>query len=157
MTQQLQHELITRAEKSRRLRESISQSYQRWKDILAVEQDNALWLKRIVRENGWIRQSVHGTEAAKAAWKIVYHSGDHVFMRQCLRMMEPMVQTGEACQKDYAFLMDRFLINQGRKQLYGTQSKKQDGQIVLLPIKDQHQLDERRQTVGLDPLLAIAE
>ncbi len=152
MTQFIQHELINRAEKSIKIRETVSQGYQNWLDIIVVEQENARWLKRLIQEDGWPRISQIGTDAAKAAWKIAYHSGDHLLMRHCLNLMEPLIQDGEADQKDYAFLMDRFLINQGKKQLYGTQKKKQDGKVVPWPIQDENEVDQRRKAIGL-PLL----
>ncbi len=42
-------------------------------------------------------------------------------MAQCLLLMEQAVSKGEASAKDYAYLLDRVRMNQGRPQVYGTQ------------------------------------
>jgi hypothetical protein len=52
-------------------------------------------------------------------------------------------------------LEDRVLVRKGKKQIYGTQvhsGPDTGGKMVLDPIQDEAQVDERRASVGLMPL-----
>jgi hypothetical protein len=50
-------------------------------------------------------------------------------------------------------LTDRVAVTEGRHQTYGTQvADVVDGRPVLWPVADPDRLDERRATVGLEPL-----
>ena len=67
------------------------------------------------------------------------------------RMMEKAPK-GEVDVKDLAYLTDRVLANEGKKQRYGTQAVFRDGKAVAKPIEDEAKVDERRKGVGLPPL-----
>jgi len=78
-------------------------------------------------------------------------------MAECLPLMEHAVRAGEAFAKDYAYLLDRVRMQQGKPQIYGTQfSFAADGRLVLHPIEDAEHIDERRRSVGL-PSMAEQE
>ena len=55
---------------------------------------------------------------------------------------------------DYAYLTDRVLVNTGKKQLYGTQTRlnKETHKYVPLPIANEAKIDLRRTSVGLSVL-----
>jgi hypothetical protein len=59
---------------------------------------------------------------------------------------------GEVTKEDVAFLTDRVLLADGKKQRYGTQFKKVGGRFVPQPIEDEANVDERRKEVGLPSL-----
>jgi len=50
-----------------------------------------------------------------------------------------------------AYIEDRVLVAEGKKQLYGTQFTVHDGKLVPQPIEDEENLDRRRAGVGLEP------
>ena len=51
---------------------------------------------------------------------------------------------------DKAYFVDRIRVNNGEKQLYGTNFKKgESGEITFLPIEDETNVDKRRKAVGL--------
>lgn len=148
----LQRELIQRGRKNQQLRLKNAKSYQQWLQIISADQDNSSWLKQIVGKVGWPTLSMVGYEAARAARQIVQHSGDSLFMKRCLRLMEPLVKSGEVSYKEFAILTDIYLVGQGKKQLYGTQGKNHNGRVVPWPIQDEKRVDERREAAGLRPL-----
>jgi hypothetical protein len=56
---------------------------------------------------------------------------------------------GEVSRQDLAYLTDRVLVNDGKKQRYGTQMGMN---FEPQPIEDAGNVDQRRAEVGLPPL-----
>ena len=77
-----------------------------------------------------------------------------MFQKQCLLLMEKAVKKGDASRADLAYLTDRVLMGEKRKQRYGTQVVSQRGRYVPYPIEDEASVDKRRAQVGLRPLAA---
>jgi hypothetical protein len=122
----------------------------------AVDARHTSRMRKIVEKHGWPGHSLVGVDGAHAAWLLVQHA-DSSFMAQCLPLMERAVAAGEAAGKDYAYLLDRVRMRQGKTQIYGTQfTSAADGRLVLYPIEDAEYVDERRRAVGL-PSMAEQE
>jgi hypothetical protein len=52
-----------------------------------------------------------------------------------------------------AYLTDRIRTFEGKPQVYGTQGQtNSDGFIIPFPIEDEEHVDERRQSIGLEPI-----
>lgn len=59
---------------------------------------------------------------------------------------------GRARPREPAFLRDRTLVNEGRKQIYGTQiAGVEDGLPVPWPCEEPERVDELRAEVGIEP------
>jgi hypothetical protein len=124
--------------------------------IQAVDKRHLSRMKAIVAQYGWPGRSLVGNDGAHAAWLLVQHA-DRPFMAQCLPLMERAVVAGEASGQDYAYLLDRVRMQQGKPQVYGTQfTFVAGGELVLHPIEDAEHVDERRRAVGL-PSMAEQE
>ena len=54
--------------------------------------------------------------------------------------------------ENIAYLQDRVLVGEGKKQKYGTQTTEVDGAFRPSPIEDEEHVDERRKTLGMLPL-----
>jgi hypothetical protein len=120
--------------------------------IQAVDAKHMARMKAIIAHYGWPGRSLVGDDGSHAAWLLVQHA-DSAFMAQCLPLMERAVTAGEASAKDYVYLLDRVLMQQGKPQVYGTQfTFGPDGQLVLYPIENAEHVDERRRSVGLPPM-----
>lgn len=150
--------------------------------IMSVNRFNAARMKRILNRVGWPRRCEVGQRAASAAWLIAQHADhDHVFQYECLRHLRLAVQEGEASTRDLAYLTDKVLVAEGRRQVYGTQvfdtrqmdilyrlsgaeledamaritsSASRTMPLQPLPIEDAERVDHRRAEVGLPPLRA---
>ena len=110
--------------------------------IQAVDAKHTARMKAIIVEHGWPGRSLVGEDGADAAWLLVQHA-DASFMAQCMPLMEHAVSAGEASAKDYAYLLDRVRMNQGKPQVYGTQFiSRADGKFVLYPVEDAEHVDE---------------
>jgi ATP-dependent Clp protease ATP-binding subunit ClpA len=128
-------------------------------ELQEVDRENTEWLKSVVRTRGWPGRSLVGADAAHAAWLLAQHAdGNPAFQRECLALLEDTAERGEAQRSHVAYLTDRVHLAEGRLQRYGTQlTRSATGEMVPRPIEDPDSVDERRATVGLEPLSAYVE
>ena len=104
-------------------------------------------LEQLLTDGGW-------PTAARGAWLVAQHADTQLSVqRLALRLLGEAVGRGEAPAQQLAMLEDRVAVTEGRHQTYGTQvADVVDGRPVLWPVADPDRLDERRATVGLEPL-----
>ncbi|MCG6499944.1 DUF6624 domain-containing protein [Kitasatospora sp. A2-31] len=121
-----------------------------WRRLTAQHADR---LNEIMDEHGWPTAERVGEDAARAAWLIAQHADRQLdVQRRALRLMEQAVADGAASPRDLAFLRDRTLVNEGRKQIYGTQiAGVKDGTPTPWPCEEPEHMDERRAEVGIPP------
>lgn len=119
----------------------------------AIDRENLPRLKAILDEFGWPGVQLVGEEGADHMWLLVQHSDQDVaFQKRALALLKHAVEKGDAPKRHLAYLTDRVRVNEGEKQLYGTQVQIVNAQVVLQPIEDPEQLDQRRAEMGLCPL-----
>lgn len=121
-----------------------------WRRLTARHGDR---LGEIMDEYGWPTAELVGEEAARAAWLIAQHADRQLeIQRRALQLMEQAVSAGSAGPRELAFLRDRALVNEGRKQVYGTQiAGVTDGSPVPWPCEEPERMDELRAEVGIEP------
>ncbi|GAA2452404.1 hypothetical protein GCM10010433_63320 [Streptomyces pulveraceus] len=121
-----------------------------WRRLTAQHGDR---LAAIMDEYGWPTAEAVGEEAARAAWLVAQHADRQLdVQRRALELMGQAVSAGLARPREFAFLRDRTLVNEGREQIYGTQiAGVKDGSPVPWPCEKPEQLDERRADVGIEP------
>jgi hypothetical protein len=118
-----------------------------------IDLPNTNRMKQIVAQYGWPGKSLVGQDGAGAAWLLVQHTEDLCFMQQCLALMEVAAANGEASRRHLALLTDRVRWRQGKPQLYGTQFvQSADGRFVPHTIEDEVHVDERRKSLGFEPM-----
>ena len=122
-------------------------------EVQRVDRENLTRLKEIVEEFGWPTVAMVGKEGAQAAFLVVQHGvSDKPFMRKCLKLMKPLLESGEVGKPSYALLWDRTALQQGKKQRYGSQIMAVDGKWQATDVEDPANLDKRRATMGLGPM-----
>lgn len=121
--------------------------------ITRVDNANTARLKEIVDEFGWPGRSLVGERASRSAWLLAQHADQDVeFQKHALELMEAMPE-GEINARDIAYLTDRVLVAERKKQRYGTQLECRNGELVgRTDIADEENVDERRAKVGMEPL-----
>jgi hypothetical protein len=120
--------------------------------LAAVDQKNRTRLKEVVDKHGWPGKSLAGKDGAHAAWLLVQHAdADLAFQKRCLDLMKAAPK-GDVEAQDIAYLTDRVLVAQKKKQVYGTQLHRQGAKLTPQPIEDEANVDKRRAEVGLGPL-----
>ena len=149
----LRQELLRMAETDQRIRADALRATN-FHGVLEVDARHLYRLKQIVDQHGWPGRSLVGEDGSHAAWLLVQHATqDPEFMDDCRRLMGRAVKRGEASPKDYAFLVDRVRLQRGKPQLYGTQFIRDSrGRLLLQPLKDPEDVDERRREMGMEPL-----
>jgi hypothetical protein len=111
-------------------------------------------IKAILEKHGWPGRSLVGTNGAHAAWLIVQHAdADPALQEKCLKLMTA-VPAGEVESRDIAYLTDRILVAQKKRQRYGTQL---GADFQPLPIEDLQGVDARRKAMGLPTLAEYLE
>jgi hypothetical protein len=117
-----------------------------------IDQSNTERLKAIVEQHGWPRVSRIGKDGANAAWLLVQHAdADIPFQKKCLKMMNELPKE-EYSAGNFAYLTDRVLLAEGKKQLFGTQFSITEGKLMARPIEDEANVDKRRKEVGLSTM-----
>jgi hypothetical protein len=111
-------------------------------------------LEQLLADGGWPTPARVGEVAARGAWLVAQHADTQLSVqRLALRLLGEAAARGEAPAQQLAMLTDRVAVTEGRHQTYGTQvADVVDGRPVLWPVTDPDRLDERRATVGLEPL-----
>lgn len=124
-----------------------------WKAINEKDSINLLKVKNILDGRGWLGEDVVGWEGNQTLFLVIQHAGlsDQL---QYLAMMRAAVRKGDASPGDLAMLEDRVALRQGKKQIYGSQLKKEisSGEYFLLPLEDPDHVDQRRAEMGLEPM-----
>ena len=164
MDEELQRELVARAEEDQRVRRLASPPKGQYEFSLSeevaeewrrVDTGNTRWLADLVATRGWPGHTLAGTDGAEAAWLLAQHADrDPELQRTFLEALRGAVADGEASPWNLAYLEDRVRVHDGRPQLYGTQFTVTDGELRPSPIEDPQRLDERRAEAGLDPFAA---
>ena len=112
----------------------------------------------IVEEHGWLGKSRVGDKANQAIWLVIQHAKLEA-QEKYLTLLKASVEQGESEGWHLAFLKDRILMYKDQKQIYGTQSV-WDNTIKknrIHPIENVEQVNERRASLGLEPIEEYAE
>lgn len=126
-----------------------------------VDEKNRNRLKEIFKEYGFPSRKLVGRDAMQGIFVMIQHSdGDKEWQKSQLVNIEKAVKMGDMDGQSYAYLYDRIKINNGEKQLYGTQFSKVDPlnkTVTLAVTEDLENLDKRRMEIGLMPIQMYKE
>ena len=106
----------------------------------------------IISEYGWLGISDIGRKANASLFIAIQHSDDPSVMESFFPLLEKSAHKGESDLKDMANMKDRILVYNQRPQIYGTQWNFSEGQTTLFPIENPNNINEKRKSVGLEPL-----
>jgi hypothetical protein len=119
-------------------------------------------IKDIFATHGYPKATMVGKEASQHFFVLVQHAdADPSFQSAVLPVIKELASSNEVSKKEYAFLYDRVQVNNGRKQLYGTQvTYDKNGNLfdssnrMIIPInlEDPEHVDKRRKEMGMEPL-----
>lgn len=119
---------------------------------LAVAKNFPL-VKKILDTYGFPGYDLVGKESSHHYWLLVQHSDlDISFQKKALALMKVQLDRSNASAQDYAYLIDRININEGKQQIYGTQVNMSSKGTSIKPCIDTPNLDKRRLEVGLTPI-----
>jgi hypothetical protein len=116
-----------------------------------VDNEHEAILRGILQTHGWPSAELVGYEGVNDCWLLVQH-GPFDLMEAHLPAMQAAAARGDLTPSSVALTVDRVLVHQGKKQIYGSQFKSTpSGGMEPDPIEDVERLDERRAQMGLGP------
>jgi hypothetical protein len=123
-----------------------------WKQQTTIDVANMKRLAEIINEYGWPGLRFAGA-ASQNAFLVLQHA-DKASQRKYLPLLRDAVKRSDALGANLAMLEDRVRIADGKPQLYGSQLSGRP--LKFEPIEDEINVDERRRSVGLQPLADYA-
>jgi hypothetical protein len=114
---------------------------------------NIIKVKAILDNYGWLGADEVGRRGNLCIFIVIQHA-DTEDQKKYLPMMRQAVQKGKAEPANLALLEDRLALEDGKKQIYGSQVAldTKTGKYYINPIEDEPNVNNRRATVGLEPL-----
>lgn len=98
----------------------------------------------------WFLFSEVGMRASLSALYIIQHSQGTKYLKYALPFLKKAVEKEPQLGKAYALMSDRYLIRQGKKQLYGTHWYRNAKGTYLYAVEDIQRINERRALMGLN-------
>jgi len=144
--------------------DSIEQQYgyhsmrvkEQWKLIESNDSANILAVTQILNNLGWLSETQTSKTANSALFLAVQHAELSLQIKY-IGIVKQAVEKGNAKPSDYAYLVDRVNMRQGKLQIYGSQfSISTNGKAYLYPVKDEPGVNARRKKIGLPPLQETA-
>jgi hypothetical protein len=121
-----------------------------WAEIDAQDAADRAALDALLPRSGWFTISLYGAAASAAAWSVVQHqTDDSQFMAAMLDRMAPAARKHDVNPHDYALLVDRVAMLQGKDQVYGSQFVCVDHHWTLYKLADPANVELRRKSLGL--------
>lgn len=117
---------------------------------------NELRAKVIIGKYGYPGYKLVG-EVSDNFWAIVQHCDDDIpFQEHVLALMKAEVAKNNASKQNYAYLVDRVLVNRHQKQIYGTQVRFDTvtHKSAPFPLKYPKSVNKLRKQMGLKTLEA---
>ncbi len=154
---ELRRELLERRGRDQGIRDALIKSGSEHPDpriaaeMRQIDGENTARIKEIVRTYGWPGPDLVGRDGSQAAWLLVQHSTPE-FQREMLPLVEKAYREQKLPGSNYALLLDRVRVHQGKPQVYGSQGRWENGVLNLQPIEDPENVDQRRAEVGLGPV-----
>ncbi|GHC55693.1 BT_3928 family protein [Ulvibacter litoralis] len=116
----------------------------------AVDGSNMAFVEDYFKTKGYPGKSVVGEESSLAAWYVLQHNPDKI--ETYLPLIKKAAEAGEISKRSAAMMEDRYLMNEGKPQIYGTQGMTFDDErgSFIWPIENPETVNERRAAVGYD-------
>ncbi len=123
--------------------------------MMVIDSINTAKLELLIAQYGFPTWELVGRDGAENAWLIAQHSA--TLLPWYLKHYRQAVQENNADIHYLVLMEDRFLMHQGRPQIYGTQLSFSDSAVGFYPIADVKHVNERRFAVGWCPIEKIAK
>ncbi|MEL6811042.1 MAG: BT_3928 family protein [Bacteroidota bacterium] len=128
-----------------------NESYgEHWKEQQQIDSTNLVWIEEVFKTKGYPGESLVGSPANRVAWLVVQHSDK---ISEYFPIIKKAAEEGELPLAYAATMEDRYLMEKGEPQWYGTQGMTfnlNSGEVVdiIWPIKDLEEVNARRQKAG---------
>lgn len=132
-----------------------SKEYKWFRNVLMTRNDSLVLAEtmNIINNKGWVGISEVGELANQTLWLVIQHAPLNI-QQKYFPLLKTSVEAGESKGHYLAFLEDRILMRQGKKQHYGTQSlwNKDLQKNIIYPIDKPDKVNKLRKEVGLETI-----
>ncbi len=124
-----------------------------WLQLNKSDAENLKVVEDLISKYGWLKRSSIGYRGEMTLFLVIQHA-PLLVQKKYFPFMQAAVKKEEASAINLAYLEDRILVSEGKKQLYGTQLQRNDktGKYELAPTQDEKNLNIRRAKIGLEPI-----
>ena len=111
---------------------------------------NMIFLEKYFKQHGYPGKSVVGEESSLVAWNVLQHNPDKIPLY--LPLVKKAAETGEIPKTSAAMMEDRYLMMEGKPQVYGTQGMSYDDDrgSFIWPIENPETVNKRRMEAGFE-------
>ncbi|MEM0518569.1 BT_3928 family protein [Aequorivita flava] len=116
---------------------------------------NMIFVEKYFIEKGYPGKSVVGEESSLVAWHVLQHNPDKIPLY--LPLVKKAAAEGEIPKTSAAMMEDRYLMMEGKPQIYGTQGMSYDDArgSFIWPIADAETVNERRKNAGFEEPIEV--
>lgn len=117
-----------------------------WKRQIALDTSNLRKVESILKKGIYPGKSLVGTPTNTAAWSVIQHSNK---IPEYLDLMKKAGKAGELPFTLVAMMEDRYLMGEGKHQIYGSQGMTyNNGTPFIWPIENPEEVNKRREEAG---------
>ena len=118
-----------------------------WEKQIAIDSSNMVFVETIFNTKGYPGKSMVGEPTNTAAWYVLQHSDK---IPQYLPLIKKAGEEDELPYRLVAMMEDRYLMQEGKPQIYGTQGMNynDDRGSFIWPIENPETVNERRMEAG---------
>lgn len=118
-----------------------------WKMQSLIDSTNMAYVETIFKTKGYPGKSMVGEPTNTAAWYVLQHSNK---IGTYLPLVKKAGEADEIPMKLVAMMEDRYLMEEGKPQVYGTQGRIENDVKFIWPIENPESVNERRKKVGFN-------
>lgn len=124
-----------------------------WERQIAIDTSNLKRIEQILNSKGYPGKSMVGTPTNTAAWYVIQHSNK---IPKYLDLMKEAGEAGELPFRLVAMMEDRYLMSEGKAQIYGTQGMEYNNSGPFIwPIEDPENVNQLRQDAGFTTTVEV--
>ncbi|MFT5752132.1 MAG: putative membrane protein YphA (DoxX/SURF4 family)/peroxiredoxin [Flavobacteriales bacterium] len=117
-----------------------------WTRQIAIDTSNLHMIERIFKTKGYPGKTMVGTPTNTTAWYVIQHSNK---IGEYLPLIKAAGEADELPFRLVAMMEDRFLMEKGEMQVYGTQGMTYNNTPNMIwPIEDSENVNKRREEAG---------
>ncbi len=111
---------------------------------------NMIFVEKYFIQKGYPGKSVVGEESSLVAWNVLQHNPDKIPLY--LPLVKKAAEAGEIPKTSAAMMEDRYLMMEGKPQIYGTQGMSYDDArgSFIWPIENPETVNQRRKEAGFE-------
>jgi len=134
----------------RNIADSLKMDYDTMRrDLLVLmnkyDRENIKKIGKIISKYGYPGKSLVGEPTNQAAYLVIQHSDE---IPKYLPLVKKAAAKKELPFRNYATMLDRYLMNKGKEQLYGTQGLDMGGNEIIWPVKNPQKVNRLRKKAG---------